>query len=493
MPVSTLPLNPVHGPRGLPPLGNLLAFGKDPLGFLTRLRDDFGDAVTWSLGPRRSLFISHPEHIRELLAAREDTYEILEISWAFRQITGQSVILSKGDDWRRKRSLVQPTVRPRQVRSYGEAMVECAGAAADGWRDGARIDVRREMALITQRIVLRTLFGNDLGQQTEALGDAMDVAGGAVGAELRGIGLFLPAWVRTPSRRRLLAAVAIIDGEVHRLIGERRNRIAAGRHDRIATEREDPIAAERQDSTGPRRQDVTGTEERPGPAHPAQERDDLLTRLLAARDEEGRPLSPREVRNEAVTLWAAGHETTSTALTWAFYLLSRAPEARARLDAELQDVLAGRPPAIDDYERLTWTQQIVKEAMRLYPPVWLIPAVAREGATLGGTRIPAGTIVWCSTWTTHRDPRWFPSPDRFRPERWSADAPDAVPDHAWYPFGGGPRTCLGARFAQVEAALVLATLAQRCRLDLSDAEVQPCARLLLQPATPLHATVRRVN
>ncbi|WP_438295660.1 cytochrome P450 [Streptomyces sp. HUAS TT7] len=459
MPVSTPPLNPVRGPRGLPPLGNLLAFGKDPLGFLTRLRDDFGDAVTWSLGPRRSLFISHPAHIRELLAAREDTYEILEISWAFRQITGQSVILSKGEDWRRKRSLVQPTVRPRQVRSHAEAMVECAGAAADGWRDGARIDVRREMAVITQRIVLRTLFGNDLGHQTEALGDAMDVAEQAVGAELRGIGLFLPAWVRTPSRRRLLAAVATIDGEVHRLIGERRERTGAAGD----------------------------------PAHPAEERDDLLTRLLAARDAEGRPLSPKEVRNEAVTLWAAGHETTSTALTWAFHLLAGAPEARARLEAELVDVLAGRPPAIDDCERLTWTQQIVKEAMRLYPPVWLIPAVAREGATLGGTRIPAGTIVWCSTWTTHRDPRWFPGPDRFRPERWDADAPDVVPDHAWYPFGGGPRTCLGARFAQVEAALVLATLAQRFHLDLPDTEVPPRAGLLLQPAAPLHATLRRVN
>ncbi|GAA2434770.1 cytochrome P450 [Streptomyces mauvecolor] len=459
MPVSTLPLNPVRGPRGLPPLGNLLAFGKDPLGFLTRLRDDFGDAVTWSLGPRRSLFISHPGHIRELLAAREDTYEILEIGWAFRQITGQSVLLSKGDDWRRKRNLVQPTVRPRQVRSYAGAMVECAGTAADGWRDGARIDVRQEMALITQRIVLRTLFGSDLGQQSEALGGAMDVAEQAVGAELRGIGLFLPGWVRTPSRRRLLAAVAAIDGEVHRLISERRDRTGAG-----------------------------GDQ-----ARAAEKRDDLLTRLLAARDEEGRPLSPKEVRNEAVTLWAAGHETTSTALTWAFHLLARAPEARARLDAELREVLAGRPPAIDDYERLTWTQQIIKEAMRLYPPVWLIPAVAREGATLGGTRIPAGTIVWCSTWTTHRDPRWFPEPDRFRPERWDADAPDVVPDHTWYPFGGGPRTCLGARFAQVEAALVLATLAQRFHLDLPGTEVPPRAGLLLQPATPLHATLRGVN
>ncbi|MGP9016832.1 cytochrome P450 [Streptomyces sp. BR1] len=449
LPVSAPPLRLVPGPRGLPPLGNLPAFGKDPLGFFARLRDDFGDAVTWSLGPRRSLFISRPEHIMEMLAGREDTYEILEIGWSFQQITGNSVIRSKGDDWRRKRSLVQPTVRPRQVRTYADTMVECAGAQAGRWRDGERIDIQKEMARITQRVVVRTLFGNDVGEQTAALSDAMDLSARAVGEELRSIALFLPAWVRTPSRRRVLKAVEIIDTEVHRLIEAR---LAAGG----ATE----------------------------------QRDDLLSRLLAARDEEGLPLTPKEVRDEAVTLWAAGHETTSTALTWTLYLLARAPEVRARLEAELERVLGGRPPTIDDYDDLSWTRQIVKEAMRLYPPVWTVPAVAREGATLGGTRIPAGTFVWCSQWTTHRDPRWFPEPGRFRPERWDADAPDAVPDHAWFPFGGGQRTCLGARFAQVEAALILATLAQRCHLDLPDTEATPYAGLLLQPTTPLRATVR---
>ncbi|GAA0596519.1 cytochrome P450 [Streptomyces crystallinus] len=451
MPLTAPPLQPVRGPRGLPrPLGHLFSFGRDPLGFMTRLRDEFGDAVTWSLGPRRSLFLSHPQHIMELLAGREHTFDILDIGWAFKQITGRSVILSTGADWRRKRSLVQPTVRPRQVRAYAETMVECAGAAADAWREGERIDVREQMALITQRVVLRTLFGNDLGEQTRALGDAMETAERAVGAELRGLGLFLPGWVRTPSRRALLGAVAIIDAEVHRLIEARLS----------------------------------------APPGEMEQRDDLLSRLLSARDEEGEPLSPKEVRDEAVTLWAAGHETTSTALTWTVHLLSRTPQARARLEAEVDQVLAGRPPTVDDYDRLVWTQQIVKESLRLYPPAWLLPAVARPGATLGGTRVPAGTTVWCSQWTTHRDPRWFPRPDEFRPQRWDADAPDAVPDHAWFPFGGGQRTCLGARFAQVEAALILATLAQRCRLDLPAAEVAPRVTLLLQPEAPLLATVR---
>ncbi|MFC6063523.1 cytochrome P450 [Streptomyces ochraceiscleroticus] len=449
VPLTSVPLKPVPGPRGLPLLGNLPAFGRDPLGFLVRLRDEYGDAVTWSLGPRRSLFLFHPAHIAEFLAARERTFELLEIGWAFKQLTGQSLILSKGSDWRRKRSLVQPTVRPRQVRGYAAAMVECAQAAAGQWQDGDRIDVRHQMALLTQRIVLRTLFGNDLGDRTRALSEAMAVAEHGIGAELRNMTLFLPGWIRTPGRRRLLRAVATIDAEVHRLIRARQ------RHG--------------------------GTEDR----------DDLLSRLLAARDEEGRPLTTQEVRDEAATLWAAGHETTSTALTWTWYLLSRSPEARERLTAELDEVLGGRPPTIDDYDRLPWTRQIIKEALRLYPPAWLIPAVARDGATLADTRIPPGTVVWCSQWTTHRDPRWFPEPTRFRPERWDPEAPDPVPDHAWYPFGGGQRTCLGARFAQVEAALLLATLAQHCHLDVTPAAPAPRVGLLLQPPTPLHATVRR--
>ncbi|MFH8409229.1 cytochrome P450 [Streptomyces sp. NPDC018019] len=456
--MQTVPLRPVPGPRGLPWLGNLPAFGKDPLAFLARLRDEFGDAVTWSFGPRRSLFLSHPQHIAEFLGSRDHSYDLLEAGWAFRQIVGDSVIRSTGADWRRKRGLVQPAVRPRQVRRYARTMVDSALGAAGRWRDGERVDVQREMTLITQRVVLRTLFGNDLGDRTRALGAAMAVAEQAIATEIRSLGLFLPDRVRTPYRRRLLDAIATIDAEVHRLIAAR--------------------------ATGARAGDGDGTNGR------VDRGGDLLSRLLEARDEEGRPLSAKEVRDEAVTLWAAGHETTSTALTWIWHLLSRSPEARARLDDELDRVLGGRPPTVEDHERLPWTRQIVKEALRVYPPAWLVPAVAREGAVLGGRLIPAGTAVWCSQWTAHRDPRWFPDPTAFRPERWDPHAPDAIPDHAWFPFGGGPRGCIGARFAQVEAALLLATLAQRFHLDVTPEKVPHRAGLLIQPAVPLIATLR---
>ncbi|MFD9034448.1 cytochrome P450 [Streptomyces sp. NPDC059567] len=448
--MPTAPYLPVAGPRGLPLLGNLPAFGRDPLAFLERLRDDFGDVVTWSLGPMRIISLSHPEHIAQLLEADERCYKTSDTGWGFRQLLGDGVARSNGADWRRKRALVQPAVRPRQVRAYATTMVDSAVALTDRWQDGSRIDVLREMSLLTQRIVVRTLFGNDVGDQARALGDAMAVAGREIGAELRGIGLFLPPWARTPARRRLLHAVAALDTEIDRLI---RARQAA--------------------------QGVAG------------EGSDLLSRLLTARDEEGRPLTPRGVRDEAVTLWFAGHETTSSALTWSWYLLSASPCARERLTAELDRVLVGRPPTIDDYEQLTWTQQIVKEALRLYPPGWMVPPrVARDGAVLGGRPVPAGTMVWCSPWVTHRDPRWFPDPTAFRPERWDTDPLHALPQHAWFPFGGGTRSCLGARFALVEATLAIAALAQRFHIDVDPGEVTPSAGLQLQPATPLRATLR---
>jgi cytochrome P450 len=446
----TAPVSWAPGPRGLPLLGSLVAFARDPLGFLTGLRDR-ADFVTWSLGPRRSIFVSRPEHIAELLAASGRTFEQFDVGWAFQRVVGESVIMSHGEDWRRKRSLVQPVVRPRQVRGYSDIMVDCAEGLADTWRPGERIDVLRQMTRVTQQIVVRALFSGDLEEQGSALTGAMTAVQRGIEEEVRGgIGLFLPGWVSTPSRRRLRAALDTIDGEFHRLITARR---AAG-------------------------EGAYG--------------DDLLGRLLAARDEQGRPLSDREVRDEAVTLWIGGHETTATTLTWIWVLLSAAPRARARLDEELARVLGGRTPTHADYERLTWTQQVVKEALRIYPPAWVIPVTARGGASLAGTPVAPGTMVWCSQWATHRDPRWFPEPLEFRPERWDQDAPDVVPEHAWFPFGGGLRACLGARFALVQATLVLATLAQRFRVEVETREVAPKTTMLLQPSVPVLATLRAV-
>ncbi|MFD6989979.1 cytochrome P450 [Streptomyces sp. NPDC059943] len=435
---------PVPGPRQLPLIGNLPAFSRDPLGFFARLRAH-GDVVSWRLGPQRALFLSQPEHIGELLKKVETDYRHPELGWAFKLVLGDGVVTSEGAAWRRKRALVQPVVRPRQVRSYAVTMTDCASALADTWQAGRHIDVRRDMLGLTQRIAVRTLFGTDTAGREDTIGPAMDIAQQAIGDEFRGLTLFLPSWIPTPGRQRLKKAVAVIDSEV--------NRVTEERH-------------------------LSGAD-----------RDDLLSRLLAARDEQGDRLSDKEIRDEAVTLYIGGHETTGTTLTWAWYLLSRNPRARERLAEELADVLDGRTPGFDDFKDLRWTEQIIKETLRLYPPVWLMTAIAKDGSTLGGRPVPEGTVLWASQWSAQRDERWFPEPDEFRPERWDEEARPA-PDHAWFPFGGGARACLGARFATVEAVLVLATLAQRFRLDLDPGEITPKTGLTLQPSVPVRATLR---
>ncbi|MFD8919784.1 cytochrome P450 [Streptomyces sp. NPDC059569] len=443
-----MPTVPVPGPRRLPFVGNLPAFARDPLGFFTRLRGH-GDLVEWRLGPQRALFLSRPEHIGELLTGIESEYRHPQLGWAFKLVLGDGVVTSEGPSWRRKRALVQPAVRPRQVRGHAETMTDCAATLAESWRPGQRLDVRDAMLGLTQRIAVRTLFGADTVGREATIGPAMDIAQRAIGDEFRGVTLFLPPWVPTPGRRKLKRAVAVIDREVAH---------------------------------------VTGLRRRGG-----VERDDLLSRLLAARDEQDRPLTDKEIRDEAVTLYIGGHETTGTTLTWAWYLLSRNPEARARLTQELTDALGGRAPGHDDLRLLPWTDQIIKETLRLYPPVWLMTGIATERSTLDGRPVAKGTVLWSSQWSTHRDARWFPDPEAFRPERWDAEAAASVPDHAWFPFGGGSRACLGARFAMVEAVLVLATLAQRFHVEVEGGEIPPRTGLTLQPSRPVRGTLRAIR
>jgi len=435
----------VQAPGGLPLLGHLPDMAKEPLSFFEKLRG-LGDIVDWRAGRTPAVFLFRPEDIQELLGGVETRFRHADRPWGFKLLLGDGLINTVGAEWRRKRGLVQPSVRPRQVRGYATVMAECAAEAAGRWQPGDRVDVQQEMAALTQRIAVRTLFGADSAGREAVIGKAMEIAQREIGAELGGMMAMLPPWVPTPGRRRLKKAVAEIDAEVGRLIAE----------------------------------STSGGEER----------DDLLSRLMAARDENGVALTPKELRDEAVTLYVAGHETTATALTWTWYLLSHHPEVRDRLTRELKSVLGGRLPTFEDYQSLRYVQQVVKESLRIFPVVWVVTAVADTGASIAGHPIEKGTMMWTSPWATHRDPRSFTDPDVFRPERWDSDAEPKAPDGAWFPFGGGPRTCLGLRFALVETVLVLATIAQRFHLDAGPGKTEPKAQFTLQPGGPVVATVR---
>ncbi|MFB7647550.1 cytochrome P450 [Streptomyces sp. NPDC056084] len=443
---TSVPRKVVAGPRGLPYLGSLPRFGKDPLAFFEQLRDR-GDFVHWRFGRATSLFVADPECIGELLTGMEHTFDQPDLGISFRTLLGNGVVVAKGKDWRRKRSLVQPSVRPKQVRSYAATMAACAVDLADGWTDGQRIDVKREMSALTQRIAVRTIFGVDTAADADAIGRAMEVAQHEIGVEFSGIGALLPDRLPTPGRARIKKATAVIDAEVSRVVA--RHRASDG------------------------------------------DRPDLLSRLLAAQDENGMRLSDREIRDETVTLYIGGHETTSSTLVWAWHLLSRNPRVREALADELDRVLGGtREPGYDDYAQLIYTQAVVKETLRLYPTIWLLTGVAREGAVLGGRGIPVDTRIWVSQWATQRDTRWFRDPEDFRPERWTEGA-EEIPEYAWFPFGGGPRVCLGTRFALVEAVLILAVLAGRFDLDVTPEGLTPVPGLTLQAKGEVWASVRR--
>ncbi|MFD7426103.1 cytochrome P450 [Streptomyces sp. NPDC059818] len=435
----------VPGPKGLPFLGNMPQFARNPLGFFERLRGH-GDLVQWRFGPNPCVFVADPECIGELLTETERSFDQPALGIAFRTVMGNGVVVARGTEWRRKRSLVQPSVRPKQVRSYAATMAGSTVELADSWSGGERVDIKREMAALTQRIAVRTIFGVDTPADAAAMGRAMDVAQAEIGKEFAGIGALLPDWVPTPGRARIRKAAAVIDAEVGRVVARHRD----------------------------------GGAERP----------DLLSRLLTAVDETGAHLTDEEIRDETVTLYIGGHETTSSTLVWAWYLLSRNAGARAALHEELDRVLGGREPEFDDYARLAYTRSVVKETLRLYPTIWLVTGVAKEGARIGGVPLPEGTRVWSSQWATHRDERWFPEPEEFRPERWDAAAGDAIAEYAWFPFGGGPRVCLGTRFAMVEAVLILAVLARRFELEVDPGTVGPVPTLTLQPDRQVLATVR---
>ncbi|MEV6307441.1 cytochrome P450 [Streptomyces sp. NPDC051840] len=435
----------VQGPRGVPLLGSLPQFGKDPLAFFERLRG-YGDMVRWRFGRNDCVFIADPDCIGELLTETERTFDQPLLGIAFRTVMGNGVVVARGTDWRRKRSLVQPSVRPKQVKSYASTMTACAVDLADSWSGGERVDIKREMAALTQMIAVRTIFGVDTPADAESMGRAMDIAQQEIGKEFSGLGAVLPDWVPTPGRARIRKAAAVIDAEVGRVVARHRD----------------------------------GDGDRP----------DLLSRLLTAVDETGAHLTDKEIRDETVTLYIGGHETTASTLVWAWYLLSRNPGALAALTGELDRVLDGREPGIDDYARLPYAQAVVKETLRLYPTIWLVTGIAKEGATIGGVPMPEGTRVWSSQWATHRDARWFPEPEEFRPERWDPDSGDEIPEYAWYPFGGGPRVCLGTRFAMVEAVLILAVLARRFELEVDPGTVNPVPTLTLQPDREVMATVR---
>jgi len=435
-----------RGPKGRLLVGSLPEFRRDMLGFFAACARDYGDVVPIRVVNRHLILLSHPDLIEEVLTARARHTTKTAILNMLRPVLGDGLLLSEGDSWLRQRRLMQPAFHRQRITGYGDVMAGYAERGMADWRDGQTRDVHADMMAITQGIVAKTLFDADVSDDAFDVGRALHVL--MEDFSRRRTALFaLPGFVPTPARRRARAAVERLDRIVYDIIATRR---ASG-----------------------------------------EDRGDLLSILLAARDaDDGSRMTDRQVRDEIMTLFLAGHETTAVSLSWTWYLLAQHPEAEATLATELHSVLGGRLPTVADLPQLRYAEMVVMESMRLYPPAFTLTRRVAEACEVGGHRIEAETTLIMSQWIVQRDARWFDTPAAFRPERWENDLAKRLARYAYFPFGGGPRLCIGNTFAMMEATLLLATIAQRFRFRLAPgASVKPLLSVTLRPAEGIHMTL----
>jgi cytochrome P450 len=426
------------GPPALPFLGNILDFRRDTLGFLLANARRHGDVSLYRLGRDDVYLLSHPDLIKDVLVTRQHSFvKGKGIQWA-KLFLGDGLLTSEGEFHTRQRRLAQPAFHRQRINGYGESMTAYAARCRDGLAPGRGFDMHAEMMSLTLAVAAKTLFDADLDTEAPEIAESLSVI---IGFFPRFALPFAPLLQRLPlpSNARFRRAVAALDRVVYRIIGERR---------------------------------LSG-----------EDRGDLLSMLLLARDEEGDggAMTDRQLRDEVMTLLLAGHETTANALTWTWYLLARNPEAEARLHAEV-DQLGGRRPTSEDLPRLAYVERVLAESMRLFPPAWGIGRRAVQPHQAGAFTVPAGGLVAMSAYVVQRDPRFWPDPERFDPDRFLPEAKAARPRFAYFPFGGGARQCIGESFAWMEGVLLLATLAQRWRFRLAPgARVEPQPLITLRP------------
>lgn len=412
------------GPKGLPIVGVSFELLGDALGLLRRVAREYGDIVRIPVAFGERILLNHPDWIEQLLVIQQSKFHKSTLSKeATERLLGQGLLISEGEFWRRQRRLAQPAFHRARINEYAATMVEIAQTHLREWRGGEVRDMAHEMMSLTLDIAVRTLFGTTLPGEAQQVGQAMTFLMRYSLGRARSP-LNIPASWPTPRNRRANRDYEFLDSLVYRIISERKAQGNSTHHT------------------------------------------DLLSLLMGAMDEDGSQMTPKQLRDETMTIFLAGHETTALTLGWTWYLLSENPAAEAKLHEELHGVLGGRAPELKDLERLPYMQAVVNEALRLYPPAYLLARTSIAPCNIGGYDFPAGTTVLASQWVMHRDARYFDDPDAFRPERWLDGLMGRLPAGAYFPFGDGPRRCIGQSFALMEAALVTATVAQQFQFRL---------------------------
>jgi cytochrome P450 len=425
--------------KGDPLLGSFRDARRDPIVLFERAAALGGDLAALRFGPYAYLVAFGPDEVRHVLVENARAYQKSPSYRGLRMILGNGLITSEGEFWKRQRKLAQPAFHRERLASLADAMVADTADMLAGWRrdgDGA-FDAHDAMMHLTLRIVGHALFSTDVQGDAGAVGAAFAVAIERANEEAVSL-VHLPTWLPLPGNARFHRAMKTLDALVHRIIAERR-----------------AMPAER---------------------HPR----DLLAMLMSARDDEGAGMSDAQLRDEVMSIVGAGHETTANALAWTFHALGDHPDVAARVAAEAQAAFGDRAPRMGDCAALGYTRRVIEESMRLYPPVWGLERAAVEDDVVGGVRVPKGTLVGVIPWCIHRDPRWWPDPQRFDPDRFLPEAVEARPRYAYLPFGAGPRVCIGNGFAMMEAQLALAMIAREYRLERA-----PWHRAVLDPSVTL--------
>ena len=430
--------------QGLSLIKALWEFARTPLEFCLKCAREYEDIVCLNAGSSQFYLFSHPSLIESVLSEQNQNC-IKDYSYlALQEVLGKGLLLSHGDTWKYHRKLIQSAFNRDRLTNYAaQAMIETE-LMLENWRSGETYDIHREMSCLTTKIILRAMFGID---RTETLEIVQ-----AVGKIMRQYSdrtqtfYLLPSWLPTPRNLSANRAKTRLNGIVNDIVEQRRQ----------------------------------------------HQQDDVLSTMLNATDEEGNQLSSQQLRDEVMTLLLAGYDTTANALTWTLMLLAQNPEAEAKLVAELNSVLANRSPTIDDLAQLTYTQMVLKESMRLYPPAWILGRELVRDCNIGGYKFSRGTVIYFSQWAVHRDPQFFDNPEQFDPDRWTDNWERTLPRCTYFPFGTGARVCIGKALAMTEATLILAAISQRFRLTLrSQSPIELLPSFTLRPQQGVQMAIER--
>ncbi|SDX77916.1 cytochrome P450 [Halobellus clavatus] len=446
------------GPAGVPVFGNSRQYARDPFEFLTTVTAAYGDVVRLDLGPLETYLLTNPADIERVLVSEEAKFRKSDVeNDAIGTLLGDGLLLSDGDTWQRQRDLAQPAFSPRRVSGLGDVISRHVQELLDDWEDGEVRDVQLEMARVTVRIIVEAMFGSQLSDaQTERIQEHLEPLGQRFEPEpMRAI---VPEWAPTKENREYHESVRVLEGIIDDIVAERRG-----------TEFDPDV-------------DPAGVADGDEPM-------DLLSILLRAhgRGEQ----SDEQLRDELMTMLLAGHDTTALALTYTWYLLSEHPEAASRVHDELDSVCGDDPPTAADTRELDYIERVLQESMRLYPPVYALFREPKLDVRLGGYRIPRGSAVMLSQWVVHRSERWYDNPETFDPDRWLPERRTERPRFAYFPFGAGPRHCIGKHLAMLEAKLIVGTVAQAYELDyVRDEPFELRGSLTMHPQEPMGMRIR---